>query len=159
MADRLNLGAVALMRAFRRSLWVAVKWTAWSVRKWAGWLRQALLFGLFAIVAPLMDRSLVKTWRENGLAGIRVAFLLGLAVYARLLLDARTPLLGKGLLLLAIAYGVAPRDLVPDGVMPLGLLDDGVAVVLATRCFMRLCPERLVIEHARRVSRSRRIPS
>jgi uncharacterized membrane protein YkvA (DUF1232 family) len=87
--------------------------------------------------------------------------LLALAVYVRLLLDGRTPVVGKALVVFAIVYGAAPRDLFPDRfVFPDRLalqnfVDDLVLLVLTSRCFMMLCPQEVVEEHALAAARGR----
>ena len=86
---------------------------------------------------------------------MRRAFLLGCAVYVRLLCDRHAPMVGKLAVAFAIAYGVASRDLMPDAWFPAGLLDDLLVVVLASRGFMLICPEHLVQEHAARTTRAR----
>jgi len=84
---------------------------------------------------------------------------LALAVYLRLLLDGRTPFVGKALLIFAVAYGASGRDLFPDrygaaGMLPLSLrqlmsfADDVILLILAARSFMLLCPQEIVEEHA-----------
>jgi uncharacterized membrane protein YkvA (DUF1232 family) len=109
---------------------------------------RAVAFFLLAVLAPLVNRDLLVTWREKGWEGMRNSVLLGVTVHMRLLLDSHAPLLGKLAIAFALAYCVASRDLIPDASFPLGALDDAFAVVLASRIFMLLCPESLVEAHA-----------
>src|SRR5262249_4486815 len=71
-----------------------------------------------------------------------------IAVFVRLVFDVRTPAIGKLLLLFAVIYGIADSDLWPDRFGPLAFSDDCVVVALAYQCFIRLCPDRIVEEHA-----------
>ena len=151
---RLQLGSTALVKGGRYWLRRFFKHLVWAARRWAGWTVGAALFSLVALLAALLDRALIKTWREEGVRALGVALVLALAVYVRLLLDRNAPLPGKALLLFAILYGVAPRDLLPDTVLPVGFVDDFIAVTLASRCFMHLCPSRLVERHAVRAERA-----
>ncbi len=70
-------------------------------------------------------------------------------LYWRLFTDRRVSLLPKIILVLGVAYLVVPTDLLPDLLLPLGLLDDTVVVVMAAKSFMALCPRRIVEEHVR----------
>ncbi|MGH3053616.1 MAG: hypothetical protein ACRDL7_01400, partial [Gaiellaceae bacterium] len=96
------------------------------------------------LLAPLVDLALIRTWREAGWRGTLAAIPLGLAVYVRLLLDRNAPVVGKIALAVAVVYGVISEDLVPDTSFPFGAFDDMLVVVLASRGFMLLCPDRLV---------------
>jgi len=67
---------------------------------------------------------------------------------ARLLADARVPIGPKLLLACAIAYLIAPVDLVPDFLVPLvGELDDVAVLWLASLALVRLSPPAVVAEH------------
>lgn len=117
--------------------------------------RRAFGFLILSLLAPLLDMALVTAWKDTGWRGVRSSILLGLAVYVRLLVDRDAPLVGKAAILLALAYGVISRDLVPDASFPVGVLDDALAMVLASRGFMLLCPQHLVQAHAIRAARAR----
>jgi uncharacterized membrane protein YkvA (DUF1232 family) len=110
---------------------------------------------LVALVGALLDPALVRAWRGQGFRGLRTSVTLALAVYVRLLLDHRAPIVGKAALAFAIAYGIASWDLVRDSSLPGGVVDDVVVVTLASRCFLLLCPDALVEEHALRAARAR----
>ena len=144
-----------LFRGVRYGLRRVVRFVRWSANRWAAWLMRGLGFLLVALLAPLIDPALLTAWKEDRWCGMRNSVVLGVAVYTRLLLDRNAPLAGKLAVALAIAYGVAPRDLMPDASLPVGVLDDVLAAVLASRGFMLLCPERLVQEHAVRAARAR----
>ena len=143
-----------LFKSLRRGIRSVLRFLRWSVDRWADWLVRLLCFLGVALVAPLLDRSLVTTWRQKGWRDALRAILLGSAVFVRLLLDHKAPLLGKLLVALGLLYGVASSDLMPDASLPLGVLDDIVAVGLASRVFMRLCPDSLIEAHALRASRA-----
>jgi|ERR1700687_3346473 len=126
-----------------------------SVTQWISWIGEAALFVVVAVFAALLDRGLFNTWRERGFTAFCGAATAGVAVYIRLLVDPRIPAIGKSLLLCAVIYAVAPDDLFPDPYLPLGRVDDLIAVALASRGFMRLCPYRIVEEHAANAIRIR----
>ena len=72
-------------------------------------------------------------------------------LYWRLLLDRRTPLLPKIVLIAAVAYVILPFDLIPDVIPIVGEVDDMVILIAACRLFIALCPEDLVREHVQRI--------
>jgi uncharacterized membrane protein YkvA (DUF1232 family) len=152
---QLSIGATSFLRTVRRSLRRVFKFLTWSAKEWARWSLQAFAFMLLAAAISLVDLRLARTWRDHGFRAFRGAIALGLAVFVRLLADRRAPAIGKGLLALAIIYGVARADLVPDYLTPVGFIDDVAAVALASRYFMRLCPQELVEAHAARAARAR----
>jgi uncharacterized membrane protein YkvA (DUF1232 family) len=156
LEERLGTGATGLMRGLRVGIRKTFKTILAAERRWREWIPATLLFCAASLAAPLFDRSLLRAWQERGLAGVRTSLSLGLAVYVRLLFDRRSPLIGKVLLAFAVSYGVASRDLIPDAYLPpLGLLEDLLLVTIASRTFLRLCPDRLIEQHATRATRSR----
>jgi len=70
-------------------------------------------------------------------------------LYWRLFTDRRVSLLPKIILVLGVAYLVVPTDVLPDLLLPLGLVDDTVVLIMAAKGFMALCPRRIVEEHVR----------
>lgn len=151
----LSAGATQLVKLIRRAIRRSLRMLVWSAGRWLDWALETAIFSLVALIAPLLDASLLRIGRRNGLRAVAASVALGLAVYIRLLFDGRSPMAGKLLLLLALAYAVANLDLVPDSIVPWGLLDDLVALAVAARCFMWMCPEPLVREHAYRAARMR----
>ena len=149
---RLDMGASDALKTLRRGLRRVVRFLGWSASRWAEWLLRAAVFLALTIAAPLLDRELVLTWNEKGWRGVRHSVLLGTAVHVRLLLDRRSPLIGKLAVVVALSYGVVSSDLLPDKSFPIGALDDVLAVVLASRGFMLLCPQSLVETHAARAA-------
>jgi uncharacterized membrane protein YkvA (DUF1232 family) len=116
-------------------------------------MTKASVFVLVALLVPLLDRRLIRSWRINGFRRFCNSVALAVAVYVRLLFDRSTPVVGKVLLALAVVYGVAPRDVMPDFFLPTGLIDDVIVVAVASRCFIELCPDRLVERHALQAAR------
>src|SRR6266516_8019248 len=80
------------------------------------------------------------------------AFKRELAVYRRVLADARTPRAAKIFLGLAVGYLCMPFDLIPDFIPVLGHLDDVVIVPALVYAALRLIPQDLVAEHRAIVS-------
>ncbi|MFQ5668404.1 MAG: YkvA family protein [Candidatus Binatia bacterium] len=152
---RLSLGTTNLFKTVRRRVRRLVKTIRWSATKWVDWVTAALGFSLVGLLAPLLDRALLTTWRERGFQAFWASMTLAAAVYVRLLADRRAPMVGKALLAFAVVYGVARHDLLPDYVVPEGFVDDLVLIILASRCFLRLCPDWLVEEHALEAARKR----
>jgi uncharacterized membrane protein YkvA (DUF1232 family) len=69
-----------------------------------------------------------------------------LAVYRLVLKDARTPLLAKILLGLAVSYAMLPFDLIPDFIPVIGHLDDLVIVPGLVILALMLIPPEVVAE-------------
>jgi len=153
--DELSARTTSLFKGIRYALRRTIRFLGWSANRWAGWMLRAFGFFGLTVLAALVNRDLLARWREKGWHGLRDSVLLGAAVYLRLLLDRHAPLFGKLAIGFALAYGVASHDFVPDASFPLGALDDALAVVLASRGFMLLCPESLVETHAILAARAR----
>jgi uncharacterized membrane protein YkvA (DUF1232 family) len=64
----------------------------------------------------------------------------------RLLQDARVPLFVRAIPFFGLLYLVSPIDLLTDIALPLGLLDDVVAIIAALTLFMILVPQHIVRE-------------
>lgn len=75
-----------------------------------------------------------------------------LRLFWRLLRDNRVPLWPKLLLVLVLAYIIAPVDFLPDFLVGFGQLDDLVVVFLGLQAFIRLCPREIVREHVRAIA-------
>ena len=76
-------------------------------------------------------------------------------LFARLIKDARVSLWPKMLIVLALAYVIAPVDLVPDFILGVGQLDDLVVLFVGLKLFLRLCPGEVVQEHVRSIAAGR----
>ena len=155
LEEQLSAGTTNLFKGVQYGLRRGTRFLRWLVSRWATWAMRASGFLLIVLLAPLLGRGLVASWEENGWRGMQTWILLGLAVHVRLLLDRQAPLVGKMAVALAIVYGVAACDLVPDGVFPVGLVDDLLVIVLASRGFILMCPNWMVTEHALRAARPR----
>ena len=81
------------------------------------------------------------------------AFTRELAVYRRVLADARTPRAAKIFLGLAVGYLSMPFDLIPDFIPVLGHLDDVVIVPGLVYLALRFVPRELIAEHRTHVTR------
>lgn len=153
LEDRLSAGTTGFLRTVSRRFRQLRRVLGTALARWQTWLGGALAFAVFAAVVPVLDAAVIDVWRREGLRAFLRALLAGMAVYLRLLRDSRTPAVGKALLVFALVYGVAGRDLMVDGVgFAAGLADDFLLLVLVSRAFMRMCPDTLVEEHAARVA-------
>jgi Protein of unknown function (DUF1232) len=131
LEGRLSGATTDLFKGMRYGIRHTAHFLRWSAKRWAGWLVRAFGFLVLALLAPLVDRALWTAWREKGWQGFSLSMYLGLAVYARLLLDRNAPMLGKLLVILALGYGVVSHDLLPDVSLPVGLLDDVLVVLVS----------------------------
>ena len=75
-----------------------------------------------------------------------------LKLFWRLLKDRRVPIRPKLLLVLLLAYIVAPVDLLPDIFLGLGQADDLLVLFLGLQAFVRLCPKEIVREHVQAIA-------
>jgi uncharacterized membrane protein YkvA (DUF1232 family) len=69
----------------------------------------------------------------------------------RLLRDKRVPLLPKLVFPVAIAYFISPFNLPFTWIPIVGQLDEIGITMLAVGAFLKLCPQHLVAEHARKL--------
>src|SRR5438105_12803635 len=81
------------------------------------------------------------------------AFKRELAVYRRVLSDARTPRAAKAFLGLAIGYLCMPFGLLPDFIPVRGHLDDAIIVPGLVSSWFRFVPPELVAEHRAHLAR------
>jgi uncharacterized membrane protein YkvA (DUF1232 family) len=148
LENRLSAGATGLLRTMRKRGRQIFRNLQYGAGRWTAWFGALILFAVIGLVVPLLGRDSLKTFREEGLLAFMRELSLALAVYLRLLIDSRTPMVGKALLAFAIAYGASSRDLLPDRIALQSVIDDLVLLVLASRSFMMLCPQEIVEEHA-----------
>lgn len=130
-------------RTARRVNWLLNR----SFAVWWKWFKRSARFCFIALIAALADGQLVAAWRREGMRVLINYVPLMLYVYARLLLTPRVRLTGKVLLVLSIVYGVRRSDLILDR-RSIGLVDDFILIVVATRFFLYTCPEELVSTYA-----------
>jgi uncharacterized membrane protein YkvA (DUF1232 family) len=143
-------GAQGMLRGVRRSVRRALRMMTYSVATWFEWLRRALKFIVLAAIVALAEGKLLSTWRLEGWRSVRIDLPLMLYVYGCLLIDERVPFRSRMLVILAIAHGVVPRDLIPDRSVFPGLLDDIVFIVFAVHLFRRSCRQSVTDYWARR---------
>ncbi len=146
--NQLSAGTTNLLRTIRKRVRLVARRLRYGAASWSTWLGGLVLFLVVALIIPLLGRDNLRTFREQGFLAFARELSLALAVYVRLLIDSRTPVIGKALLAFAVVYGAAPRDLFPDRFAFVYFVDDLVLLVLASRCFMMLCPQEIVEEHA-----------
>ena len=154
LEQRLRVGSRGLFRSIRALLRHVSRFLLITLTSWVNLTGQIVGFAAVALLVPLMDRRLLAIWRQKGFGATRAAAMLAVVVYLRLLFDRRTPVIGKSLMALALLYTISPGDLVPDAFVPIGFVDDFVAVVLASGCFIAICPDRLVEENAVKATRT-----
>lgn len=156
LEDRLSAGTTGFLRTISKRFRQLRRVFAVALLRWQSWVGGALLFLSLAVIAPVLDREILQVWARSGLRAFVRELWAAIAVYTRLLRDARAPAVGKALLLFAVVYGVSNRDLMADGYGILGgLADDFLLVILASRSFMRMCDDEIVEEHAVRVAAAR----
>lgn len=148
LENRLSAGTTNLLRTVRKRVRQIVRRLRYGAGSWTSWLGGLVLFLVVALIVPLLGRDNLRTFRQQGFLAFARELSLALAVYVRLLIDSRTPVVGKALVAFAVVYGAAPRDLFPDRPGLLSYVDDLILLVLASRCFMMLCSEEIVEEHA-----------
>lgn len=128
-----------------------------SLRVWVAWAPVMVGGLLWVLVVGALDRGIVKGLRLRGSGETLRELARGIAVYVRLLRDRGTPAVGKALLVAVLVYAGSPRDLVWDTRGALGFVDDGILLAIASRSFLRMCPQARVEAHARTVvARSRK---
>jgi uncharacterized membrane protein YkvA (DUF1232 family) len=69
----------------------------------------------------------------------------------RLLFDRRVGGMTKLIPLVMLAYILSPLDLIPDLLLPFGVMDDLGALVLGLQLFIHSAPRAIVDEHRRRM--------
>jgi uncharacterized membrane protein YkvA (DUF1232 family) len=137
-----------MLRTVRKRVRQIIRKLRYGAGSWSSWLGGLVLFLVIALIVPLLGWDNLRTFREQGFLAFARELSLALAVYVRLLLDGRTPVIGKALVAFAVVYGAAPRDLFPDRPGALNFVDDLILLVLASRSFMMLCSQEIVEEHA-----------
>jgi len=119
-----------------------------SAQYWLGWLTTALFLLVFGAGASVVSRRWFWLWWREGWDSASRYLLSGGVVFFRLLRDRRLGQWARVPLALALFYGMFRRDLLPDGVAVVGWLDDLAVMGVASRWFVRVCPDELVQRHA-----------
>ena len=67
--------------------------------------------------------------------------------------DARVPWFPKLPVLIALAYGLSPIDLIPEAILPhIGWVEDAIFLLLSIRNLIQISPPQIVTEHAREIA-------
>jgi uncharacterized membrane protein YkvA (DUF1232 family) len=82
-----------------------------------------------------------------------------LALAWRLIFDRRVSGTTKLIPLAMIAYVLSPLDLIPDFLLPFGVLDDVSAVLIGLQLFLHSAPPGVVDEYRQRFKRKRGQPT
>lgn len=137
------------LRRFRRVV-------AHALRSWVLWLPSLLVgFGWLVLVGA-WDRAVWGQLRGRGIRAAAKELGRGAAVYVRLLRYPGAPGVGKVLVVAALVYTAASRDVIADVRPVIGLLDDAVLLGIVGRSFLRMCPDQVIERHASAVVRTRR---
>ncbi len=124
-----------------------------SAQYWLGWVATALALVTFGAAASVVSRRWIALWWREGWKPAAGYLLRGGVVFFRLLRDRRVGQWARAPLALAIFYGLFHRDLIPDGAVIVGRLDDFALMGAAARWFLRSCPDEIVQRHATYVER------
>ncbi|GIW44500.1 MAG: hypothetical protein KatS3mg077_1782 [Candidatus Binatia bacterium] len=127
-----------------------------ALRLWVTWLPGIVGGFVWVLVAGSWSRQIVERGLAGDLRGVGASMRRGAAVYVRLLRDKRTPGVGKALVVAALIYAAAPRDLIADSRGFLGIVEDAALLAIVSRSFLRMCKEEVVEAHARAVIRRER---
>jgi uncharacterized membrane protein YkvA (DUF1232 family) len=73
-------------------------------------------------------------------------------LFSRLIKDPRVSLRAKLVVAGALAYVVAPVDLLPDFLIGVGQLDDLAVILVGLKIFLYLCPVAVVQEHLQTIA-------
>lgn len=125
------------------SLWLIARSLVWV----AGW---TLMFLLWTAAVAALDWRMLRDAFSQPRAVAR-ELTLGPQVFLRLVRDWEAPALARMGLVAAWLYWVVPLDIMPDDVIPAGLLDDAGVSVFLGKAFLWLCPAQLVQRAAERV--------
>ena len=155
MERRLRRGSARLASGARRTFWRVSRVLAVAAQRWSKWGLEALFWAMGLVLVAICDRRLWRVGWSEGWVAARGEAALAAAVYIRILFDRRVPSVGRALLGCAVTYGVAPNDLLPDHLLPMGLLDDLIALTVCSNCFVRLCPDAAIKEHVQRARGAR----
>jgi uncharacterized membrane protein YkvA (DUF1232 family) len=132
------------LRRFRRQV-------AFALGRWQEWLPKLGMGVVALVLVGAADRQWVDALRRRQWRVARAEVRRGANVVVGLLLDSRTPAIGKLLWIASLLYLVAVRDLVWDRRGILGFCDDLLVLLLAGRAFLATCPDRLVEEWAHKI--------
>lgn len=155
LENRLSAGTTGLLRTMRKRVRQVLLNLQYGAGRWSAWLGGLIVFAVIGLTVPLLGQDSLKTFREEGLFAFMRELSLAVAVYVRLIIDGRTPLVGKALLAFSVAYGASGSDLFPDRFAPQSYIDDLILLILASRSFMMLCSQEIIEEHALAAAQAR----
>lgn len=119
-----------------------------SAGYWATWFAGSFALLLFGGVVSAVDRRILMIgWRQ----GMRVAMgyaWVGLIVFLRLLRDPRVPGRLRLIIPAALVYGIASHTWIDTGQAWLDAVDELLVMGLASRWFVRRCPDAVLNRHA-----------
>jgi len=67
------------------------------------------------------------------------------------LIDKKTPLLPRTLIIILILYIISPFDIIPDWLLVLGIVDDLLVIGLFTKLIKQLLPKKLKEEFSGKI--------
>ncbi len=132
-------------RSFERFGWAILQ----AAELWLWVLLSAATFVLVTATASVADPRMLAIRRIARLPG---DLLRGMRLFLRMAADRRTPWVARIIILLGLAYWLAPGDLILDDPYLPGFIDDIVIAVLVGRAFTYFCPSSVLARHAHAVS-------
>ena len=134
----------AAIRRFRRQV-------GFALARWQQWLPKLIQGSVALVIVGTGHREWIVAVRRREWAQAKERLALAVSLFLALVLDRRTPLVGKALLVASLFYLTANRDLLWDQRGLVGLVDDVAVLALGARGFVAACPDRIVESWARRI--------
>jgi hypothetical protein len=122
-----------------------------SAQYWIAWLWKGTALLLFGALASSVDRRLFALARERGMRVAVIYASVGIVVFLRLLRDRRISGRARGLVLLAVVYGICAGYWLDLRWRILDLADQLLVMAAAARWFVWRCPDEIVEQHAAHV--------
>jgi len=115
---------------------------------WAGWVASATMLLLYGGLVSAVDRRLLAlAWQRGARVAASYAWI-GLVVFLRLLRDRRVSGRLRLMVPLALLYSIISSTWLDTGLRVLDLTDEFLVVGLASRWFVRRCPDAIIEQHA-----------
>jgi hypothetical protein len=144
----LQMGTIQLLKDVRRWSIRLARLVQRSAGYWFGWLFSTVFLLLFGGLVSAADRRiLIHAWRQGTRAALTYAWI-GLVVFLRLLRDPRVAGRVRLIVPLAIVYGIISNSWLDTGSSILDASDEMLVMGLASRWFVRRCPEAIIEQHA-----------
>lgn len=142
-----------LLKDIRRYAIRTIRLLTRSSDYWLAWLATSLALLTVGAVASAIDRRLVvAAWKSGWRIALAYASV-GVVVFLRLLRDRRIPRRVRAALPLAILYGLGAGYWLAPLSSAIAWANQLVAVIAASRWFVRRCPDAVVEQHADYVRR------